>query len=233
MRHTMTNTFSRFAALFVGSVLAAAMTAGCLAEPPDPFASPEDNHNLDTEGRLVLVSESDVVYNGEGDALAMELVDFAALAGLDWAELPEGDADALQWWFEGSDDPEALFSVAEAEDGPVLTMDEPGEEARLKQRTADFPEAARGATLVARMEARAYEADILSLLLEYHEADETHEYMEPVPGDGEWRTVEVRHELSDDEAPGHAVAGIVRHAGPAGANPPEVRRVSVWLVEPE
>lgn len=233
MRHTMTNTFSRFAAVLVGGALAAVLTAGCLAEPTDPFEPAEDNDTLDTEGRLVLVSESDVVYHGEGDALAMELVNYAALAGLDWAELPEGNAEALQWRFEGEDDPEALFSVAEAEDGPVLTIDEPNQEARLKQRTADFPEAARGATLIARMEARAYEADSLSLLLEYHGADDTHEYMEPVPGDGEWRAVEVRHELSGEDDPGHAVAGIVRHAGAAGANPPEVRGVSVWLEEPQ
>ena len=232
MRHTMTKTFSRFPVFLVGGALAAVLTAGCLAEPTDPFASPEDNETRDTEGRLVLVSESDVVYRGEGDALAMQLVDFGALAGVDWAELPEDNAEPLQWWFEGSEDPEALFSVAETEDGPVLTVGEPGEEARLKQRTVDFPNTARGATLVARMEARAYEADSLSLLLEYHGADDTHEYMEPVPGDGEWRAVEVRHELSGEDDPGHAVAGIVRHAGAAGANPPEVRGVSVWLEEP-
>lgn len=233
MRHAMTNPFSRFAALLVGGALAAAMTAGCLAEPTDPFAPPGNDGSLNTQGRLILLSETEVVYHGEGDALAMELVDYAALAGLDWAGLPAGDAEALQWWFEGEDDPGALFSAAEAEEGPVLTVGEPGEEARLKQRTADFPDAARGATLVARMEARAFEPDILSLLLEYHGADDTHEYMEPLPGDGEWRTVEIRHELSGVDAPGHAVAGIVRHPGPAGANPPEVRRVSVWLEEPQ
>lgn len=213
--------------------MAAAMTAGCLAEPTDPFASPEDEETPDTEGRLVLVSETDVVYHGEGDALAMELVDFAALAGLDWGQLPEGNGEALQWWFEGDDDPEALFSVGEAEDGPLLTIEEPSEEVRLKQRTADLPDAAGDTTLVAQMEARAFEADALSLLLEYHGEDDTHEYMEAAPGDDGWRTVEIRHELAGEGAPGHAVAGIVRHTGAAGANPPEVRRLSVWLEEPQ
>ncbi len=233
MRHVMTNTFSRFAALLVGGALAAAMTAGCMAEPTDPFAPPRNNGSLNTQGRLVLVSERDVVYYGEGDALAMQLVDFAALAGLDWAELPESNAEPLEWWFEGGDDAGTLFSVAETEDGPVLTVGEPGEEARLKQRTADFPDAARGATLVARMEARAFEPDTLSLMLEYHGEDDTYEYMESAPGDGEWRTVEVQHELPDDETPGHAVAGVVRHTGAAGADSPEVRRLSVRLEEPQ
>ena len=231
MRHAMTNTFSRFAALLVGGALAAVMTAGCLAEPTDPFAPPRNNDSLNTQGRLILVSESDVVYRGEGDALAMQLVDFGALAGLDWAEPPESNAEPLEWWFEGGDDPGTLFSVAETEDGLVLTVGEPGEEARLKQRTADFPNAARGATLVARMEARAFEPETLSLMLEYHGSEEPYEHVEPAPGDGEWRTVEIRHELPGDETPGHAVAGIVRHPAAAGANPPEVRRVSVWLEE--